>query len=184
MPPAWPIKKHKEAIETLSDGVNLVAGNDPLKAQFYSTLGDLYNEMKDFVKSDENFELSLQHDADNVYVLNNYAYYLSLRKEKLDKAATMSKRSNQLSPDNSSFEDTYGWILFQEQKYTDALQWLLQAETHGGSGSGTILEHIGDALFMSGDVSKALTYWNKAKITGNGVSTLIDKEISQKKYLE
>lgn len=178
------LKKHKEAIEALSDGVNLIAGNDALKAQFYSTLGDLYNETKDFPKSDENFEKALEYDANNVYVLNNYAYYLSLRKEKLERAAEMSKKSNALSPDNSSFEDTYGWILFQGKNYSDALIWLMQAEIHGGNDSGTILEHIGDAYFMSGDTAKALIYWNKAKLAGNGVSTLIDRKISQKKYLE
>ena len=178
------LKKYPEAIESLSDGANLVAGNDALKAQFYSTLGDVYNETKDFPQSDENFEKALQLDPNNVYVLNNYAYYLSLRKEKLERAAEMSKRSNVLSPENSSFEDTYGWILFQEKKYGDALQWLTQAETHGGSGSGTILEHIGDTFFMMGDSTKALGYWNKAKAAGNGASTLIDRKISQQKYLE
>ncbi|MFM7023646.1 MAG: tetratricopeptide repeat protein [Flavobacteriales bacterium] len=178
------LKKYPEAIEALNDGVNLVAGNDALKSQFYSTLGDLYNETKEFVKSDENFEKALEYDANNVYVLNNYSYYLSLRKEKLARAEEMSKKSNILSPENASFEDTYGWILFQEGKYNDAVQWLTKAENHGGSGSGTILEHLGDTYFMMGDLVKAMAYWNKAKNTGNGVSSLIDRKISQQKYLE
>jgi len=178
------LKKTTEAIEALSDGANLVAGNKVMKAQFYSTLGDLYNETKDFNKSDEYFDKALEYDANNVYVLNNYAYYLSLRKEKLGKAADMSKRSNQLSPDNASFEDTYGWILFQEEKYSDALLWLLKAENHGGGESGTILEHIGDAYIQSGEKTKALLYWNKAKTTGSGASNLIDRKITQQKYFE
>ncbi len=178
------LKKNTEAIEALSDGVNLVADNPLLKAQFYSTLGDLYNDTKDYLSSDANFELSLKYDPNNVYVLNNYAYYLSLRKDKLKQAGDMSERSNKLSPDNSSFEDTYGWILFQEEKYADALQWLMKAAKHGGADSGTILEHIGDAFFMSGDKAQALIFWNKAKAAGNGVSNMIDRKISQQKYLE
>ncbi len=178
------LKKTTEAIEALSDGANLVAGNKVMKAQFYSTLGDLYNETKDFNKSDEYFDKALEYDANNVYVLNNYAYYLSLRKEKLSKAADMSKRSNQLSPDNASFEDTYGWILFQEEKYSDALLWLLKAENHGGGESGTILEHIGDAYIQGGDKTKALLYWNKAKTAGSGASDMIDRKITQQKYFE
>ena len=178
------LKKTIEAIEALSDGANLVAGNKVMKAQFYSTLGDLYNETKDFNKSDEYFDKALEYDANNVYVLNNYAYYLSLRKEKLGKAADMSKRSNQLSPDNASFEDTYGWILFQEEKYSDALLWLLKAENHGGGESGTILEHIGDAYIQGGDKTKALLYWNKAKTAGSGASDMIDRKITQQKYFE
>ena len=53
-------------------------------------------------------------------MLNNYSYYLSLRKDKLEKAAELSKKSNNIYPKNASFNDTYGWILFQQEKFEEA----------------------------------------------------------------
>ena len=35
-------------------------------------------------------------DADNTYVLNNYAYYLSQRNQQLEKAEKLSKKSNEI----------------------------------------------------------------------------------------
>jgi tetratricopeptide (TPR) repeat protein len=116
-------------------------------------------------------------------VLNNYAYYLTLRNEKLDKAAEMSKKSNELRPDDATFEDTYAWVFYKQGKYEDAKIWLEKAFAHGGDKSGAILEHYGDLLFKMGKVEDALTYWNKAKVTGE-FSELLEKKIVDKKLYE
>jgi tetratricopeptide (TPR) repeat protein len=96
----------------------------------------------------------------------------------------MSKLSNELSPDNASFEDTYGWILYQQQNYQQALEWLHKAEQHGGEFNGTILEHLGDAYFRSGNLDKAMEYWKKAKATGDETSDKIDLKIQRKQIIE
>jgi Tfp pilus assembly protein PilF len=75
-------------------------------------------------------------------VLNNYAYYLSLRNEKLDKAEEMSKKSNEIDRDNASYNDTYGWILYGLGKYEDAKLWLEKAIANGASENAVILEHL------------------------------------------
>ena len=53
---------------------------------------------KDYEKSDQNYERALALDDKDASTLNNYAYFLSLRKIKLDKAEELSKRSNELEP--------------------------------------------------------------------------------------
>jgi tetratricopeptide (TPR) repeat protein len=181
---AMQLKKNDEAIDALQSGVELVQGNNALKAEFHSYLGDLYNTKKEYEQSDKNYDKSLELDPKNFFVLNNYSYYLSLRKEKLDKAAEMSKLSNELSPDNASFEDTYGWILYEQNKYDEALEWLHKAEHHGGENNGTILEHIGDAYFRNGNVELALEYWKKAKASGNEASDKIELKIQRKQIIE
>lgn len=181
---AMQLNKNDDAIEALESGANLVTGNNALKAEFHSYLGDLYNTKREFSESDKNYDKAIELDPKNFYVLNNYSYYLSLRKDQLDKAAEMSKLSNELSPDNASFEDTYGWILYQKQDYAEALIWLHKAEQHGGEFNGTILEHIGDAYFRSGNLDKALEYWKKAKATGDETSDKIDLKIQRKQIIE
>ena len=116
-------------------------------------------------------------------MLNNYAYYLSVRGEHLDKAEQMSKQSNEIQPDQSSYEDTYGWVFYKEGKFNDAKTWIEKALSHGADKSGTVLEHYGDILFKMGDLNKALEYWQKAKDAGDG-SDLLDKKLAEKKLVE
>jgi tetratricopeptide (TPR) repeat protein len=176
-------KNYSKAIESLAIGKELVIENDKMLSQFYSSLGECYHYLNDHLKSDESFEQSLKLDKDNVFTMNNYAYYLSLRKVKLDKAEEMASRANQLSPGNTSFEDTYGWILYQKGNYAEAVNWLKKAIEHGGSTSGEVLEHLGDALYRQGNVQGALEQWKAAQNAGGGSSQLTQK-ISQQKIID
>ncbi|OQB62672.1 MAG: tetratricopeptide repeat protein [Bacteroidetes bacterium ADurb.Bin141] len=177
------LDKNAEAIEILNQGIKLVVDNDAQLVQFYSNLGDNYNKIKKYEDSDKAFDKALELDPKDAYVLNNYAYYLSLRKDQLEKAEKMSKTSNDLQPNQSSFLDTYGWILYQEKKYDDALIWLEKALENGGNSSGTILEHYGDVLFQKGNTDKAIEYWQKAKKAGDA-SDMLDKKIKDRKLYE
>ena len=58
----------------------------------YSVLGNSYNEIKEYENSDKSYEKSLEYLPENVMVLNNYKYYLSLRGEKLEKSKKNVKK--------------------------------------------------------------------------------------------
>ena len=152
-------------------------------AQFYGTIGDAQNQLKNHAESDVAFEKALEYDPTNVSVLNNYAYFLSLRNTNLNKAESMSKKCNDLQPNSSSYQDTYGWILYQMKKYDDAKVWLGKALESGGKNNSTLLEHFGDILYQLGDVESALENWTRAKKQG-GKSSLLDKKIAEKKLYE
>lgn len=175
------LKNYNKAVESFNDGLEFVYDNNALLLQFYSSLGDAYNLLKEYSKSDKAYEDALKVDPDNTLVLNNFAYYLSLRKQNLEKAEKLSRRSNELSPNNRSYIDTYGWILYQLGKYQDAELWLSRAVKMGGKG--TISEHYGDVLYKLDRKEEALQYWKDAKASG-GASELIDKKIVEKKLYE
>ncbi len=177
------LKKYQEAIDALTEGKEFVFGNDILLAQFYANIGDAQNQLKNHTASDEAYEKALEIDPNSAYVLNNYSYYLSLRKVNLEKAEALSKKCNQVEPNNSSYQDTYGWILYQMGKYEDAKIWIKKAIDNGGQNNGTLLEHYGDILYQLGNKEEALKYWKDAQKAG-GVSSLIDKKINDKKLYE
>lgn len=177
-------KKEKDAAKILEEGINLVVDNNSLEIYFRSTLGEVYNDMKDYARSDQQYDKVLELDPNDASALNNYAYYLSLRKEKLQKAEEMSKSSIELQPDEASYEDTYGWILFVGGKYAEAKLWIGRSLEHGGDKSAAVLEHYGDVLFKLGDMAGALDYWQRAKSAGEGASEFLDRKILEKKYLE
>jgi len=181
---AWLQKKvPAKAITYLKTATSLEVQDKDLSAQSYAALGDSYHQIKEDEKSDAAYDKALTFDADNVYTLNNYAYYLSVRGTQLDKAAQMSKRSNELSANNASFEDTYAWILFKQRKYTEARNWIEKAIAHGKEPSAVQTEHYADILFHTGDTAAAIQYWIKAKQYG-GQSATLERKINEKKYIE
>src|SRR5690606_3360978 len=83
-------KDFAKAIRSLEYGKRLSISEPTLVAQFNMQLGDAYNSVKEYVKSDEAYEQVLAFDANNDHVLNNYSYFLSLRNQNLKKAKEMS----------------------------------------------------------------------------------------------
>ncbi len=176
------LKNHAQAVESLNIGKELVVENDALLVRFFALLGEAYHYQNAFEKSNIAYEKVLQLQPDNVFVLNNYAYYLSIRKVKLEHAAGMALKANTLQPDNATFEDTYAWILFQQNKYNEALVWIEKALSHDTE-TGELLEHHGDILFKLNRNTEALQKWNAAKQFG-GASNKIDQKINEQKYVE
>jgi tetratricopeptide (TPR) repeat protein len=177
------LKRHDEAIESFITGRDLVVDNKQLEAQFWASLGDAYNEVKNYPKSDEAYERVLAIDKDNVPVLNNYAYFLSERGEHLEKAAEMSRRSNDLQPGVATYIDTYAWVLYKQGKYAQAKAEQEKALAAAEKPDGTLVEHYGDILFKLGDVAGALEQWKKAQDLG-GASELIGRKVTEGKLVE
>ena len=65
----------------------MVIENPNLLSQFYASLGDAHYAKDELNKSDDAYNKSLEILPENTYVLNNYSYYLSLRKTRLQQAA-------------------------------------------------------------------------------------------------
>lgn len=177
------LKQYEKAVKPLKEGKQFVYENAPLQVGFSSNLAEVYNQLKQYDKSDAEFEEAIMIDPDNSMVLNNYAYYLALRKEKLETAEKHSKRSLEISPGNVSFLDTYGWILFQQGRYAEAKIYFEKAFDKGGFNRPAINEHYGDVLYKLNQEDKALEYWKKSRELGNK-SEILDKKIADNKYYE
>lgn len=177
------LKRDSAAVPVLKMGAEMVINNDPLRLQFYNILAESCNRMKDFECSDLNMERALQLDPQNLPLLNNYAYYLSVRKEKLDKAEKMSRITIEVENSNATYLDTYAWVLYQQGKYSKALEYIEDAIKVGGKNNGVIVEHYGDILFKTGNIEQALSQWEKARGLGN-TSVALEKKINEKTLIE
>jgi tetratricopeptide (TPR) repeat protein len=147
-----------------------------LTLQMLITLGDLSFELKNYERSDSAYEAALEIDPNNATVLNNFAYYLSERNIKLEKAERMSKKSNLLVDNNSAFIDTYAWIMYKMKNYAEALEWIEQAmQLPDASERAELLSHYGDILFKAGQTQKAIEQWKKAIEKGGDKAELESK---------
>jgi len=106
-----------------------------------------------------------------------------VQEENLDQAQQMSLEVVQRNPTNATYLDTYAWVLFQQGDYANAVMYLEKALENGGSSSGEILEHLGDAYAKMGNTEQALNYWKQALEKG-GASDKIEQKIEQQQYIK
>jgi len=176
-------KNYVEAINSLQTGIEFVIDNQNLLLEFYISLADAYHATNAHKLSDEFYEKVLAIDSNNILVLNNYAYYLSVRKVNLVRAKEMSFKCNELEQNNGTYQDTYAWILYQMGDYEGAKIWILKSLKNGGDKSAVIVEHYGDILYKLGEARYAVEQWKRAKGLGVG-SKELSKKITEGKIYE
>lgn len=129
---------------------------------FNGYLADTYYNLKNSAKAFQLYQEILDYDSNNLHALNNYSYYLSLEKQSLDLAKTMSSKLIRLEPNSSTYLDTYGWVLFQSEEFTEALKYLQKAVDLEDTPDPVILDHLGDTFFKLNKKEKAIELWKEA----------------------
>ena len=172
-------RKYQQAVDALEESKKLLVSSSDteLKKGIDAQLGDAYNGLGDHAKSDESYEAVLKVDPLNDHVLNNYSYFLSLRKENLPRALQLGQKLVERNPTNATYLDTYAWVLYVSKDYAKAKQYLEKALADPANLSGTIIEHYGDVLYQLGQPDKAMEQWKQAKTKG-GASADLDKKIA------
>lgn len=168
--------RHDDAEEALVMGREMVLDDVDLVAQFWSSLGDAQHRAGRHARSDEAFAEALRLRPRDPNILNNHAYYLSLRGDKLELAEEMSRKSNEIAPGQPSYQDTYAWVLYRMGRHEEARKWIEKALASGGANEGVIVEHHGDILFALGETDKARARWKEAQDLG-GASDDIDRKV-------
>ena len=174
---------HADALRFLEIARGLIKPTDNWNVNLFSIMGDVYHALNRSKDSDEAFDKVLILNPEDEHVLNNYSYYLSLRKERLDKAAIMSKQLIEKFPNEGTYLDTHAWVLYQQGKYEEAFRYLNLAIDDEKSQSSAVWEHHGDALFQLGRLDEALKSWKKAMTLPNANQNL-DKKIKKKQIVE
>lgn len=186
------------ALKAFREGVTHVrSDSDPgVVSDMYSVMGDLYYDAGNKEKAYAAYDSCLVYKNDNTGCLNNYAYYLSLENEQLDKAEAMSFRTVKLEPENKTFLDTYAWILFMQKRYEEAKEYIDKVVGEWGPAgekagqipddervSAGVVEHAGDIYALLGEMDTALYYWRLAEKSGLD-SSVLRKKIKHKRYIE
>jgi len=173
----YQLADYKGALMSYKTGLPLITAEQAsLKSDFYAQIGDIYYKLQQKDSAFTAYDKSLASNPQNNMVMNNYAYYLSLEKADLKKAERMSAKTVELEPKNSTYLDTYAWILYQEANYSLAKFYIERAIDNltKEEDPGVVLEHYGDILWMSGadNEAKALETWQKSYDAGNKTEEL------------
>ena len=184
--------QHDEALDAFRRGVGEITSesNPDIVSDFYAIMGDILHKKGLDKEAFAAYDSCLQWKDDNIGCLNNYAYYLSVRGENLQKAEQMSYRTIKAEPKNPTYLDTYAWILFMEDRYAEAQIYIdqaLRADTadldEADRVSAVVVEHAGDIHAMNDDIDGAILLWQRA-LDMDSDNALLPEKIRQRKYIK
>ena len=182
-----------DALNAFQNGISVITeeSNPEIVSDFYAVMGDILHQKGKEQEAYAAYDSCLVWKDDNIGCLNNYAYYLSEKGQQLDKAEQMSYRTIKAEPKNATYLDTYAWILFMQQRYSEAKVYIDQTLQCDSDTSAVLLEHAGDIYYHTGDKEKAVTLWQQALDRASEKSEVKDdrrqiliRKIKLKKYLK
>lgn len=182
----YQLGEYEEALQIFAKATELVTkeSDSQLVSDIYATMGDLHQLLNQPEESFRCYDSALTYTPDNLVVLNNYAYLLSVQSTQLDKAEQMSLRTIKTESTNATYLDTYAWILYQKGEYDKALIYIEQALEIENKPSDVLYEHAGDICYRLGDKQKALFYWKQAldiQRSSQNINKVLQKKIKEKK---
>lgn len=170
--------QNQKAIELIESEIKEIKG-DSVKSVYYGILGDLYHSSNKNKAAYKAYEKALKYNPENIVVLNNYSYYLSLEDKNLDLALKMSLIVLNKEPSNSTYIDTYAWILYKLGRYNEAREIMAKAVALDTTKSSSLALHYGDILNKLGQRALAESYWRKALEYGED-QKVIEQRMNQK----
>jgi len=175
------------ALGAFQNGIGVInSDSDPaIVSDFYAVMGDILHQKGQVESAFAAYDSCLVWKDDNISCLNNYAYYLSERNERLEQAEQMSYKTVKAEPKNATYLDTYAWILFMQGRYAEAKVYIDQAlqNMENTEENMVIIEHAGDIYAQNKDMEQALSYWQDVQ-KHNPDNPLLNKKIKLKKYLK
>ena len=156
------LKAYDDVIATCSRIISVAPDDSARVLTAYTTLGDIYYHLGEKAKAYRSYDEALKVNPEYLTVLNNYAYFLSLDGRKLKKAYSMSRITVEKEPDNATYLDTFGWILYLQGRSEEAKPYFKHAMLYGGKESAVTMDHYAEVLFDLKEYSLAFVYWNQA----------------------
>ena len=180
-------KKYEEALSLFERGRGYIAGdtNTELVSSYYCSYGDALHQMGRNQEAYAMYDSALVYNNGNEMCLNNYAYFLSLDGVQLDKAERMSAYTVEMRPEESTFLDTYAWVLFLKGDYEKAREYIDKALDNIGNredqDNSSLYDHAGDIYWHLNQTDEAVDYWRQA-LKMEPDSQLIRKKVTNRKY--
>lgn len=151
-------KKMKEAIEAAHRAVEKWPDNEDLEFLY----GSLLDESGDRTKALEVMEDLLKKHPDNFQAMNYIGFTLAEQNRELERALTLLKKADELSPDQSYIVDSLAWAHFRSGNGPEALKQIRRAVGLGNHVDAAIWEHYGDIALKQGKKDEARRAFRRA----------------------
>jgi len=141
-------KEYHDSYAVLSETRNNFTEPD-IKRQRNVLFAESAYKSGNFEESFKAFEYLIEEEPEDLILKNNYSYYLALEGINLERARDLSYETIVKEPENSTFLDTYSWILFKMELFEEAEIYVRKAIQYDISGNTEILEHMKQILLKN-----------------------------------
>ncbi len=133
---------------------------DPNSLTSLEALANLCDRIGKKVEAFKTFQKIITLDTTNVVALNYVSYTYAERNDSLEYALELINKALSIEENNGYYIDSRGWILYQMEKYEEALADLKRATEIVEDA--VILEHLGDVYKKLNDIDKARDAYQRA----------------------
>jgi len=151
----------QEAVDSISQGIELSKGTNRENWDAYFLRGQLYYLMDIWEKAETDWRKSLEISPDNALVQNNLGYSLAERNIKLDEAEELIRAALETEPDNGYYVDSMGWVLYRQGKLEESLEYLQRSDRIIPN-QAEVIDHIAEVYWIMGEEGLATREWERA----------------------
>lgn len=134
---------------------------EPKARQVKHSLAILYDNTRNWEKSDSIYQELIRTDSTDAQALNNFAYSLVERNEQLERALGLAQKALKIESGNSAYLDTIGWIYYKLNNINLAVEFIQNSLKLNDSNS-VVLEHLGDVLMATKKTEEAKRAYKRA----------------------
>lgn len=155
-------KDYKRAVHMYNRVEELLGKNVPESFwTIYLARGLSYEMIGDPKKAEKDYQAAYDLQPGNSEALNTLAYSWTEQGIHLDKARMMLQQSLMMNPTAPHIMDSYGWVLFKQGEFKNAIPYLERAASMMPYDP-TINDHLGDAYAAVGRKREATFMWKRA----------------------
>jgi tetratricopeptide (TPR) repeat protein len=152
-------KRLPEATRVL-DSARAAVDSDPDLLYYIS---HLYERVEQKQTTEQILQQVVGIDPRHAAANNDLGYTWADEGKNLERAEQMIRVAIQQEPDNESFLDSLGWVLYKRGEFESARKFLEQAAAPASFPDPVVLDHLGDTLYRLSDTGAATQTWTRAK---------------------
>ena len=150
-------KQWNEAAKVLAQG-NQKYPNDVDLLYEQSMMYEKLNKLDDMERL---LRKVIELKPDHQHAYNALGYSLAERNVRLPEARTLIKKALELSPGEPSITDSLGWVEYRLGNHAEAVRLLRDA--YRSQPDAEIAAHLGEVLWVSGQLEEARRIWREAR---------------------
>jgi tetratricopeptide (TPR) repeat protein len=147
-----------DAVRVLDEDRAAVANDPDLLYQ----IAHLYEQVGQAQTTEAVLAQVVSLDPTNSSACNDLGYTWADQGKNLPRAESLIRIAVAQEPDNQSFLDSLGWVLYKQARYAEAEGYFEKAVGPSSSPDPVVLSHFGDVLYRLGKKEQAADEWRRS----------------------